>query len=143
VNHLRDALLDQVEDTHVLHAAVGRFIADELPADAVVGVEGAGAPRFFAPRTMTIVDLVGLNDREAAHRHFEPEAKVCHYVGRGLTHLAIPTDWLPIYGRVFRLRPLAELVDPHYTQVLPARSVTVVVFAVEGIEPAWADRCAL
>jgi hypothetical protein len=92
---------------------------------------------------MTIVDLVGLNDREAAHRHFDAEAKVCHFVGRNLTHLAIPTEWIPIYGQVFALRALAEFVDPHYTQVLPARPLTVVVFAVDGVRPQWSRRCGL
>ena len=141
VNALRVDLREQIEDTHVLHSAVGRFVAEELPPDAVVGVEGAGAPRFHAPRTMTIVDLVGLNDREAAHRHFDAEAKICWFVARDLTHIAIPTDWIPIYGQVFELRALAEFVDPHYTQVLPPRPVTVVVFAVEGVRPAWTGRC--
>ncbi len=141
VHHLRAALLEQVEDTHVLHSAVGRFVAEQLPPDAVVGVEGAGAPRFHAPRSMTIVDLVGLNEREAAHRHFDVEAKICWFVGRDLTHVAIPTDWIGIYGQIFELRALAEFVDPHYTQVLPPRPVTVVVFAVEGVRPAWRQRC--
>jgi hypothetical protein len=141
VHHLRGALVDQIDDTQVLHSAVGRFIAEQLPADAVVGVEGAGAPRFLAPRSMTIVDLVGLNDAEAAQRHFDAQAKVCHFVGRELTHMAIPTDWIPIYGQVFELRALAEFVDPHYTQVLPARPVTVVVFAVNGVQPHWSRRC--
>ena len=142
IHHLRGALLDQSEDTHVLHNAVARFIAEELPPDAVVAVEGAGAPRFFAPRSMTLVDLVGLNDREAAHRHFDPPAKICHYVGRDLTHIAMPAEWLGIYGRVFELRALAQFDDPHYTQVVPARPMTVVVFAVDGVRPEWAQRCA-
>ncbi len=130
------------EDTRLLHTTAARHLAEALPADAVVGVEGAGATRFFAPRSMTIVDLVGLNDREAAHLHFDVEGKMCHVVHRGLTHLLVPTDWLPVFGHAFELTPEAAFVDDHYTQVHPPRRLEVVLLTVDGIRPAWATRCA-
>jgi hypothetical protein len=93
---------------------------------------------------MTIVDLVGLNDHDAAHAHLDPQAKICHFVGRGLTHTVLPLnpDFAGVYAEVFFLRPLARFDDLRYTQTLPAGPLTVVVFAVEGVRPAWAQRCA-
>ncbi|MEM9461170.1 MAG: hypothetical protein AAGF11_43805 [Myxococcota bacterium] len=132
----------QRADTHQLHTAVAHHMAEHLPRDARVAVEGAGAPRFFAPRSMTVIDLVGLNDHQAARRHFDRTAKRCHFVRRAPTHMAIPADWLPLFTPVFRLRLLAHFDDPVYTQVDPPRALTVGLFAVEAIHPDWQERCA-
>ena len=56
----------QEEDIRQLHSEPARYVAGNLPERAVVVVEGAGATRFFAPRSMTIVDMLGLNDRAIA-----------------------------------------------------------------------------
>lgn len=135
------ALMAGGDDTRTLHTRLARTIATQLPSDAVVAVEGAGAPRFFTPRSMTIIDLVGLNDRIAAHLHHQPEAKVCHYVRQDPTHIALPQDWIPIYGSVFELTPLARFTDDAYTQVRPPRELTVVLFEIRGVAAAWAERC--
>lgn len=129
------------EDTRVLHTTAAQWVATNLPPDAVVAVEGAGAQRYWTPRTMTIVDLVGLNDRRAAHLHRDRAAKLCHFVRRGPTHMVMPTDWLSSFSDTFVLRPLETFDDPVYTQVMPPRPVRVVVFAVEGVRPAWRKRC--
>lgn len=139
---VRERLVDQSEDTHTVHTAVAHAVADDLPPDAVVAVEGAGAIRWFAPRSMTVVDLVGLNDRRAAHLHFDRRAKMCHFVDRAPTHFAIPADWIEQFSPVFRLRPVARFDDPHYTQVDPPRPLTVVLLAVDEIHPAWVAGCA-
>ncbi|MCA9709175.1 MAG: hypothetical protein KDK70_25245 [Myxococcales bacterium] len=131
----------QRADTHQLHTALARYVAEHLPRDARVAVEGAGAPRFFAPRSMTIIDLVGLNDHQAARRHFDRTAKLCHFVRRAPTHMAIPLHWVPLYAPVFRLRPIARFDDPLYTQVDPPRPLTVALFEVEAIHPQWVERC--
>lgn len=129
------------QDTSTLHTQVARFVARELPPDAVVAVEGAGAIRWFAPRTMTIVDLVGNNDRIAARLHHDREAKLCHFVRRRPTHFAIPAGWARLFAPVFALEPLARFDDPAYTQVEPPHPQSVVVFAVAGVNPAFAARC--
>jgi len=120
---------------------VAHTIADTLPRDARVAVEGAGAPRFFAPRSMTILDLVGLNDHEAARRHFDRVAKLCHLVRLRPTHMAMPADWVPLYAPVFALRPVARFDDPQYTQVDPPRALTVLLMQVDAIHPDWLARC--
>jgi hypothetical protein len=125
------------EDTHVLHTQPAQFVAAELPPDAVVAVEGAGAMRFFTPRTMTIVDLVGLNDHRAAAVHFDRNAKVCHWISRAPTYAVIPMDWVPILGDVFTMRPIAAFDDPAYSQVDPPRPLRVVVVALGPVQPRW------
>jgi len=142
IRSLHDQSQAQRADTHQLHTAVARTIAADLPRDARVAVEGAGAPRFFAPRPMTFIDLVGLNDHRAARLHYDRSAKLCHFVRRRPTHMAIPLDWQPLFTPVFRLRPLARFDDPVYTQVDPPRALSVGLFAVEAVAPAWQQRCA-
>ncbi len=126
----RDTLVrvrDASDDTLVLHTGAARYVADALPRDAVVAVEGAGALRWGTPRTMTIVDLVGLNDHRGARLHFDRRAKACHWIARAPTHAVVPLHWLPILGELFPLRPLARLDDPSYTQVEPVGPMAVVV----------------
>jgi hypothetical protein len=142
VQALHEQSRGQRADTRELHTAVARVIAQQLPRDARVAVEGAGAPRFWAPRSMTVIDLVGLNDHRAAQRHFDRTAKLCWLVHRRPTHMAIPVDWVPLYAPVFALRPLARFDDPVYTQVDPPRPLTVGLFAVEAVDPAFVERCA-
>lgn len=141
IRSLQAASLSQRADTATLHGAVARYVADQLPRDAVVAVEGAGAPRFHAPRTATILDLVGLNDRFVARHQRDVPAKLCHLVRQRPTHFAIPEEWIPQFTPVFRLRELARFEDPEYTQVEPARALAVVVLAVDEIHPAWVDGC--
>ncbi|MBL4685773.1 MAG: hypothetical protein JKY37_14355 [Nannocystaceae bacterium] len=142
IPQLRARLVEQASDTRTVHTAVARTIASQLPADAIVAVEGAGATRYFTPRTMTIVDIVGLNDRVAAHLHFDRQAKMCHFVRQAPTHFAIPADWLPQFLPVFAMHPVARFEDPRYTQVQPPRPLTVVLAAVDAINPAWVQGCA-
>jgi hypothetical protein len=141
VGSLREIQRAQEHDTHQLHTAVARYVAENLPADSIVAVEGAGAMRFFTPRTMTIVDLVGLNDRGAAHLHSDREAKLCHFVERAPTHVVMPSDWRGLFADTFDLTPLTAFDDPSYTQVRPPRRVRVVVYEVRRVRPEWRTRC--
>lgn len=141
IDALRTQLLEHAEDTRVLHTAAAQWVAENLPADAVVAVEGAGAHRFFTPRTMTIVDLVGLNLGEAAHAHFDRDAKRCVFVRHAPTHLVLPPDWAGQFSPPFAVRPIASFEDPHYSQVRPARPAAVLVLEVGGIAPQWVERC--
>lgn len=142
IRALQEASLHQRADTRELHTAVAQTIATLLPRDARVAVEGAGAPRFFAPRSATILDLVGLNDRFIARHQRDVPAKLCHLVRQEPTHFAIPEEWVPQFSPVFRLRPIARFEDPMYTQVEPPRALTVVLLAVEEAHPAWVEGCA-
>lgn len=130
-------IAQNAEDTHVLHTQPAQFVAAELPPDSVVAVEGAGALRFFTPRTMTIVDLVGLNDHEAAALHFDRKAKTCHWIARAPRFAVVPLDWVPILDDVFALRPIAAFDDPSYTQVDPPRPLRILVLALGDVRERW------
>ncbi|MCH9685181.1 MAG: hypothetical protein K0V04_27340 [Deltaproteobacteria bacterium] len=129
-------------DTHQVHTAVGKYLAAQLPPDARVAVEGAGANRYFTPRSMTLIDLVGLNDHEtAAWTHVSNERKMCRFIERQPTHFAIPAHWVGDFSQAFAFRPLARFDDPVYTQGDPPFFHTVVVLEVVAVEPRWAARC--
>jgi hypothetical protein len=138
----RSALREHELDTRMVHTVAALHVADRLPPDAVVAVEGAGAVRYFAPRTMTIVDLVGLNDHRAAQLHFQRGAKLCHVLSRGPTHLLVPRAWVPLFSPPLRLAALAAFDDPSYTQVEPPHPHGVLLLAVQGVDPAFAAACA-
>jgi hypothetical protein len=73
-----------------------------LPADAIVGVEGAGAARWFGERR--IVDLLGLNDHRIAHLAYDGRLAACAAAVQRPTYLLVPDDWLPA------LAPMYEIV---------------------------------
>ena len=90
---------------------------------------------------MTIVDLVGLNDAQAARLHHDRQAKLCHFVRRDPSHFVIPEPWVGAFAPVFGFRLLARFDDPAFTQVEPAHPQSVLVLAVTGVDPAWQARC--
>lgn len=94
------------------HVALARWLAEHLPADARVGVEAAGASRFFTPRSMRIIDLEGLNDRGLAHVRFDPARRIAEIHARQPTHMAVPDSWLPVLGPEFGIKGITELTDP-------------------------------
>ena len=62
-------------DGHVIarmNVEPGRWIAAHTPADAVIGVNDAGALRYFGNRTT--IDLVGLNAKDVAFHRLSREA---------------------------------------------------------------------
>ncbi|MEE9383559.1 MAG: hypothetical protein V3V08_09120 [Nannocystaceae bacterium] len=137
---LHRATRNQEKDIHRLHRQPALYVRAQLPARAIIGVEGAGAIRYFAPRSMTIIDLVGLNDREIAHAESSRD-RVCRLLEKHPTHLVLPDNVVPRLERVFDLRTLQRFEDPAYHQVHPPHPVSVRVFAIDGVKPAWTGRC--
>jgi hypothetical protein len=135
---VRSVLRGHQADTHLMHTAVARDVAALVPADAVIAAEAAGALRFHTARTVTVVDLVGLNDHLAARVHFDRDAKRCHWVSRGPTHLVVPAEWTGLLADVFASTPLHAWDDPAYTQVDPPRPLRTVLLRVDRVAPAWA-----
>jgi len=129
------------EDTRALHTNVGHYIATTLERDAIVAVEGAGATRFFAPRSMRIIDVVGLNDGAAAHLHFDRVGKLCHFVQLRPRYLIVPLEWATSFAPAFELQAREHFDDPLYHQTLPVRPHVVTVFSIVQSRPDWAQRC--
>jgi hypothetical protein len=124
----------------LLHGDPARYVARELPDDAVIAVEGAGAMRYRTPRTMTIVDIIGLNEAAIAHAPDDP-AKACVLVDRRPGYMVLPDHIAAALAKVFELRVIAEFVDPEWAQIEEPREVRVLLLEVVGVRPRWAERC--
>lgn len=77
---------DCVNHIRTVHVACGRWIAENLPSDAVVATFDLGAISYFAERR--VVDLGGLVDPEAARALFAGDC-VPYLRKKGATHLAL------------------------------------------------------
>ena len=93
---------------HLLNVAAGEWIRDHTPADAKVGVNDAGAIRFFGGRWT--VDLIGLND---AARAFHTEAA------------ANDIDWLAILPTLPTLRPTSRSGWPSFDEFEPRHAFAI------------------
>lgn len=131
---------EQERGVALLHTSAAHYVARELPSDAVVAVEGAGAQRYFTPRTMTIVDIIGLNNAAIAHAPND-NAKACELVRAQPDYFVLPEHIAAALAQVFELRPLAPFVDPRWAQVVEPHEVKVWVLAVEGVREPWASAC--
>lgn len=125
----------------LLHRDPARHVARELPDDAVVAVEGAGAMRFFTPRSMTILDIIGLNHAAIAHAP-DDAAKACVLVEQAPGYFVLPEHIAASLSKVFEFEVLAEFVDPEWAQIEQPRELRVLLLEVVGVRPRWSERCA-
>jgi len=128
---LPDLLRDQEGDIAHLHTAPARFVADNLPPDSRVLVEGAGAMRFFTPRSMTIVDIIGLNDFEIAHLRGR-DALLCHLKHSDIQFVVVPQNIIGGLEELFVLQPLMLFSEERYHQTEQPFTHWVMLFAVDG-----------
>lgn len=135
----RATMLAQEDDIRLLHVEPAAWIARTLPADATVLVEGAGAMRFVAPRTMRIVDLAGLNDGVIAHT--DVGTRPCAWIARRPAYLAVPSELMSGVRAVFAGEVIHRAEDPHYSQVTPPSRRAVYVVRVTGVVPAALEAC--
>ncbi|MFP4057652.1 MAG: hypothetical protein ACLF0G_12365 [Candidatus Brocadiia bacterium] len=77
---------DSVDHINSVHVACGRWIAENLPRDAVVATFDLGAVSYFSERR--IIDLGGLVDPRMARCLFEGDA-VPYLREQGVTHVAM------------------------------------------------------
>lgn len=131
---------EQERGVALLHTSAAHYVARELPGDAIVAVEGAGAQRYFTPRTMTIVDIIGLNHAAIAHAAND-NAKACELVRAQPGYFVLPAHIAAALTQVFELRPLERFVDPRWAQVVEPHEVAVWVLAVEAVREPWASAC--
>jgi hypothetical protein len=125
----------------LLHGGPAGYVGRELPADAVIAVEGAGAMRHHTPRSMTIVDIIGLNHAAIAHAASDAD-KACVLVRAAPGWFVLPEHIAASLAQVFVFRPVESFVDPRWAQIEEPREVRVWLLAVEGVDPRWARRCA-
>lgn len=125
----------------LLHTGPAGYVSRELPADAVIAVEGAGALRHHTPRSMTILDIIGLNHAAIAHAASDAD-KACVLVRANPGWFVLPEHIAAALGKVFVLRPIESFVDPRWAQIEEPREVRVWLLEVEGVQSRWHDRCA-
>lgn len=131
----------QERSVELLHDGPARYVTRELPSDARIAVEGAGAMRHHTPRSMTILDVIGLNDAAIAHAPNDVE-KACVLVRAAPQWFVLPEHIAAALTKVFVLRPVESFVDPRWAQVVEPYEVHVWLLAVEGVQPGWRERCA-
>lgn len=114
----------QEHGIRALHTEPALAAARTLPEDAVVLVEGAGASRFFTPRTMWVVDAMGLNDGRIAHGS-DSYARICRIYALHPTHLLLPDEFMGGLAPAFSYEVLQKFHDPAFaqTRVAPPRNV--------------------
>jgi hypothetical protein len=120
-----------------LHTRPALEFIRATPPGSVVGVEGAGASRFFGERT--IIDLVGLNAGWIAHTS-DSKVRSCLIALRGMTHLLVPPYWLPPLGDGFEIRTTGSF---HLPSGQIDRVAHTVVAAELHLRPAVERRCRL
>lgn len=124
----------------LLHEIPARELAELLPDDAVVAVEGAGAHRYFLPRSIRVVDMLGLNDRSIAHAPTDLD-KACVVVDRQPTHLVVPDPLVGAMARIFEFKAVGRYHDPAYAQVDEPYPLSVHVLEVVRPQPGLLSRC--
>lgn len=135
------SLREWEHDTHALHTVPANYLSEHLPADARVAVEGAGAARHHTPRTMHIIDIVGLNHHAIAHAP-SPIDRMCEVILADPTHVLVPDNAVAPLRAAFELTPIHRFDDPAFHQVHPPHPARVHLFATAAVRPAWRDRCA-
>jgi hypothetical protein len=135
----------QERDVRLVHVDPARAIASlasqaGLAENTTVAVEGAGASRFFAPRTMRVLDVIGLNWGALAHAPSDP-AKACLLVQAEPALFVLPEHVAAPLSRVFRLETLQVFASPDYAMTRTPMLMRVHVLRNAGPQPGWVERC--
>jgi hypothetical protein len=124
-----------------LHTAPAQWVTRNLPARATVAVEGAGALRFNTPRSMKIVDVLGLNDHEIVHAT-SSAAKACIIAARAPDYFVLPDNIARNLAEVFQFEQIEVFREPDFAQVDQAYPLAVRVLRSHGLHDNWQTRCA-
>jgi hypothetical protein len=126
---------------HRLHTEPARYLAQTLPPQARLAVEGAGATRFFAPRTTRIVDVLGLNSTTVVHS--DGLARLCTIMRERPTHVLLPEAYYVSFTAWFELRPLRQFVDNEYAMSRHLEQRRLTAAQVLGLTTLAHRRCSL
>ena len=139
---MRAAAVQHAQEQGVtrLHVEPARFVST-LSDVRVLGVEGAGALRYFTPRSLRVVDVVGLNDRRFAHVRGKQGERLCRLLQAGITHFAYPEPWSDFLNKGFELQRLAAFTQPAYAQTVPPLDWTVIVARVRRVRSEALRSC--
>jgi len=97
----RTRLITDSQAIDRINVAAGLWIREHTPPSAIIGVNDAGAIRYFGERTT--VDLLGLNNQDVAFGRVGPAEAL------------IQNDWLAIFPSVFARQK--ALIDVYFEPV--------------------------
>lgn len=133
---------EQEADITAQHIEPSLYLARELPKDARLAVEGAGATRFFLPRSVRIIDVVGLNYLPAVHATTTTE-RLCSVLRARPTHLLLPDGFIQFFEQALVLEPMRTFVDEH-TAITTRSSVRRIHAArILDVRPEARQACGL
>jgi hypothetical protein len=96
---------------HLVNVRAGEWIDANVPAGATVGVNDAGAIRYFGNRVT--IDLKGLNYADLAYDRVSHEAVIAR------------TDWLAVFPSWFRGTNLFDFYEQRHSFSIPLEEYTV------------------
>lgn len=94
-----------------MNVALGRWIASDLPPEAVVAVNDAGALRYFGMRRT--VDLHGLNEHRMLR--IDPAGAIRTIRELGVDHFVLFPHWFRGLQQRLPIRQIHQVASPHYT----------------------------
>ena len=134
-------IADQESDILSLHTQPARQMVESLPPESVVLVEGAGASRFWLPRDMWVLDVIGLNHQPIAHMTSFSQLR-CYLATQPIDFAVLPRHMVNQYMTVYALEELMVFDEAQYHQTEPPFSHSVYIFRSHGIRPEIAEVCA-
>jgi len=116
-----------VDNVNEMHVAVGRWVAEHTPPDAVVALNDIGAITYVSERP--VVDLAGLVTPEVVPLLHAPDrdARLADLMAeRGVAYVVIFPDWFP------GLAARSDVLEPVYQVTLERNTIaggeTMVVY---------------
>lgn len=97
----------------IINVQMGTWIHENTPSDAVVGVNDAGAIRYFGERET--IDLIGLNNSEIAFGRLSTQdaARRCDWLV--VFPAVFPPEILQVFRDEFELRKVIQIPPAEYT----------------------------
>lgn len=96
-------------DPVYINTDVGRWVAENLPPEAVLAADQMGQFGFHTDHV--IIDVLGLTDAHIARHGFDLD----YLVGRGVDYLVIDTTLdIPLWPRAWRLTPNVPQLRDHF-----------------------------
>lgn len=135
---------EQERGVRRVHIDIAEYVNENLPPETVLAVEGAGALRFFTPRSMKIIDIIGLNERRIAHqgnKRYGAIQKLCFIHQQNATHIAYLEQWSSKILPHLKLHTLAIFTEPRYAQNHPPVRWTVILAKIVSARNHFKEYC--
>jgi hypothetical protein len=118
----------------IINVQMGEWIHDNTPPNAVVGVNDAGAIRYFGERKT--IDLIGLNNSEIAFGGLSMEDAVRRCDWLAFFPAVLPEEILQVFRSEFDLRKVIQIPLEEYTICLAKEQTVELAMQRKGPRPA-------